>query len=470
MDRSAELIIILPTGDSRDVALEFVGRCILYGLDFYFESGDRLPIGLPEGVKGVKAIVYDDSTEISSPTVLEDYQRKGAKVYRLKTEFDITRPTERRYWELSWLHDMLTMDAGLTCRSPRFIARMQGREEGFLFDSLAQGVMQHVETRWCEPARHQWEGLLDGYEVSGSKVYVDTLLGQVDTALEFENEADNCDAIAPLRAMLRLYEHTGDARLLEHARSTADAYIESAPRYRGCFVGFHWLSNHARAEIIFQVCPSLIYLYKVTEDERYLNVVLDQYERYEKLLSDPETGLWFHGASGQVKTAAYWSRGVAFVLLGILQITEHVPDTCPQKKGMIQTIQRMTAKICEYQHESGFWHKVIDEPDTQLESSGTAWMGGVLERALRLGWLEPSYRKVSDRAWEAVKTRIWMGRFPGTVGATTVSPDRAYYMSLPINPKGWSHFAFKFACERRRTDLAQRGVSTYTLGMQPSGA
>lgn len=450
MDQQAELIVLLPAGKSRETALDFVGRCILCGFDLYMGEGDRLPAELPVGIGGVRAIVYDESTVVD-PEVLEAYRRSGAQIYRLKTEFDITRPTERQYWELGHLQHMLAMDAGLTLQSPRFLARMQRRDEDFLLDSLGQGVMRHVETRWCEPARHQWEALLDGYEVTGSSTYLETVQQQVETALEVENEPDNCDAMAPIRALMRLYEHTGEDRLLQRCVRTTDRYIETAPRYRGCFLGFHWLSNHARAEIIFQVCPSLIYLYKAGGERRYLETVLDQYRRYEELLRDPETGLWFHGAGETAKTAANWSRGVAFIVLGILQTAEHVPDDCAEKPGMVDTVRRMTATICSHQHESGFWHKIIDEPNTQPESSGTAWMGAVLERGMRLGWLEPSYRIAADRAWAAVKTRIFQGAFPGTVQATTVSPDRAYYLNLLLNPKGlWSHFAFKFACERRR--------------------
>ena len=452
-DRQAELIIILPTGNTQDTALDFVGRCLIYGFDFYFESGDRLPTDLPEEIDGVRAVVYDESTTVD-PAALARYEHSGARIYRLKTAFDITHPGERRYWELGHLQDMLAMDAGLTLHSRHFHARMQARDEDFLLTSLGQGVMRHEETRWCEPARHQWEALLDGYEVTGSPEYLEAVQRQAETALEVENKPENCDAMAPIRALARLYEHTGDQRLLRRSMQITDGYLETAPRYKGCFIGFHWLSNHARAEIIFQVCPSLIYLFKVSGEQRYLDAVLDQYRRYEGLLHDPETGYWYHGAGKSVRTTANWSRGVAFILLGILQSAEHVPDACAEKPDMVDTVRRMAANLCEYQDKTGFWRKVIDEPATQFESSGTAWMGTALERGMRLGWLEPSYREAADRAWDAVKTRIFQGRFPGTVGATTVSPDRGYYLRLPLNPTGlWSHFAFKFACERRRSDV-----------------
>jgi unsaturated rhamnogalacturonyl hydrolase len=448
---SCELIVILPAGESREHALHFVGRCILYGLDLYFEDSDTLPSALPCGVDGVKAIVYEDTTEVD-PLLLAAYEAAGARSYRLKSQFDMSRPTERRYWEMGHLQDMLTMDANLTLQHPGFRARMQARSDGFLFDSLIANLVTHVETRWCEPARHQWEGMLDAYELTGDVQWLELMRSQVATAMQVENTPDNCDAVAPILPVLRLYEITGDADLLARTRRCADGYIDSAPRYRNCFVGFHWQTNHARAEIIFQVCPSLIYLYKVTGDTRYLDVVVDQYRRYAELLHDDATGLWFHGVSADHRTAVYWSRGVAFVFMGILMVAEHVPDTHPVRADLVVTLQRMAEVLAPLQHESGLWHKNVFNPETRLEVSGTAWFAANLERGMRLGILDASYAACADRAWHGIKGRIFQGRTPGIVGATTVSPDPAYYLNLPMNPVGnWSHFAFRFACERRRS-------------------
>lgn len=452
-ENQSEVIIILPKGESRKLAMDFVGRAILYGFDFYFEPGDKLPETLPKRIKGVKAIIFDDTSAINEND-LSDYKQKGARVYKLKSEYDISRPTERRYWELGWLQDMIAMDANITMDHSAFTEKMQSRCDRFIYESLLKNLVTHVETRWCEPARHQWEGMLDDYELTGNNKSFELMQSQVKTAMKVENEPDNCDSVAPILPVLRLYEISGDDKLLEKTKQAADGYIENAPRYKGCFVGFHWLDNHARAEIIFQVCPSLIYLYKVTGKEKYLNVVLDQYERYEKFLKDPETGLWFHGAGEQYKTAVYWSRGVAFVFMGILMIAEHIPNSQPLKKNMIDTLKTMADKLRAVQNKKGLWHKNVFNKNTRLESSGTAWLGANFERAMRLGILDDSYRNCCNKAWTGLKTRIFMGRNPGIVGATTVSPDSAYYLNLPINPLGnWSHFAFRFACERRRNGL-----------------
>ena len=153
-----------------------------------------------------------------------------------------------------------------------------------------------------------------------------------------------------------------------------------------------------------------------------LAAVLEQYENLSALLADEDSGLWRHGVSDRHRSAADWSRGAAFVLLGLIHIVEDVPDASLQRTTMLETIRRMAEQIRALQHESGFWYTVIDQPDSQFESSGTAWFGAAFERGMRRGSLDDGYRESADRAWDAVKTRIWPALAQGFCSFSRKSP------------------------------------------------
>ncbi len=459
---SAELIIIPPTSSAHTITREFLGKCILYGIDFHFTDNDTLPASVPSNLTGVRAIIHDDTTNPGDPKLLDHYRSSGAKVYVLSATADPAQPNARPNWRSPFLLDMLTLDAGLTLHHPQLQAKLTARDDNFLFDSLGGRLQESVDTRWYDATRYQWEGLLDGYELTGDQRYFDSLQSQITTALSTPNPLDNCDTIAPFLPILRFHDlqHSSTPSLpsapalppslLPLTRTTIDRYLDATPRHAGCLVNFNWLSHTVRSEIIWQVCPTLAWLSKVTGDSRYLAIALDQFDRLSARLLDPKTGLWHHGVGDRHHTAAFWARGCAFVLLGLVHLSEHAP-THP---ALRETILKMAETLCQHQDASGFWYTVIDQPDTEFESSGTAWIGAALERGKRLKILPATYRDSADRAWSAVKSRIWQGHFPGHNTATTVSPHREYYLKSQLSTTGWSHFAFRLACEKRRTATA----------------
>jgi len=191
-------------------------------------------------------------------------------------------------------------------------------------------------------------------------------------------------------------------------------------------------------------------LARITGRDRYSEVALEQFEELHRLLYCKEMGLWHHGLAAGGLTPSFWARGMAFSFLGILQVLE-LTDRNDRRFGEVQGIlKKMARRIRALQDGSGFWFWIVDDPASEWESSGTAWVGAAMERGMRLGFLDLSYRECADRAWMAVQSRVWQGYFPGHGCATTASKIAAYYGKKLLSPVGWTHFAFRAACERRR--------------------
>jgi rhamnogalacturonyl hydrolase YesR len=450
MSLSAELIIV-PPRSAPEAAGEFVSRCVISGINFYFEKGDQLPGAVPAGLSGVRAIVIEDDEVDANADVIAAYANAGAIVYRMRRANAATVPNATLSWNGDKTFHAICFDANLTYRHPELRRKMLSRPEQKLLSELGERVLTSENTRWYDAVRYQWAGMVDGYEVTGDERFLRTAGEQMLSAIEnIPNDLTNCDTVAPLNPILRAYEHTGDQRLLDYSIRTFERYLEITPRCRGCLVNFIVYANQVRSEILLQVLPGLMRLARVTGKEYYAQVAMDQYAKLRELLFDEERGLWHHGCYQGGRSTAFWSRGVSFALQGELHILEQARPGDPHRDLCLKSFQRGVASLTALQNPLGFWYSIVDEPDSENESSGTAWMCGVLHMGMRLGFLGSEYQAAADRAWEAVKSRIWQGSYPGHMVGTGICKDRSYYLKQHLSDTGWSHFAYHAACERRR--------------------
>jgi unsaturated rhamnogalacturonyl hydrolase len=247
---------------------------------------------------------------------------------------------------------------------------------------------------------------------------------------------------------LRAYRHTKEPLLLDYSVEKFNRYLEITPRFRGCLVNFGVYPNNVRTEILWQVLPGIMLLARVTGDDKYARLAMDEYARLHELLFDKERNLWCHGGNRSGRSTGFWARGAAFSLLADAMLLEQARPTDPHYDLCLRTFKNGAASVAKFQRDDGFWPCVIDAPDSQPESSGAAWTAGALELGMRLGHLGNEFRPVADRAFEAVKSRIWQGDYPGHMVATTISKDRTYYIKRPLNDAGWSHFPHRAFTER----------------------
>jgi rhamnogalacturonyl hydrolase YesR len=463
---SAELVIVFPATAPPGESREFVGQCLNYGIDIYFEDGDSLPSHVPAAIEDVRAIVIDGDQYEQNREAIRAYEAVGARLYIFRRSLSAVIPQLPSPWKNGNAFHHVIFDSALTVDSPNFRQKMCARDDNFLLKKIGERMLETNDLRWYDSTCYNWKGLLDIYEVTGDPWFLKTAEEQIGQAIrEQENDLQNCDRLAPFVQVLRLYELNCDNELLDYAREKIDRYIEITPTYKGCFVNFAQYTGHVRSEIIFQVCPALMWLSKVTGKRHYADVALDQFKKLHELLYSPETGLWNHGANDRGVSGACWARGMAYSFWGIFHILELTDPRNSYYAKLDDIFQNMARRIREMQDESGFWFQVVDNPQSEKESSGTAWTGAVFERAMRLGYLDQTYRPHADAAWDAVKSRVWRGHFPGNGSGTTISPLYAYYLKKNLATRGWTHFACAIACERQRTALAQ--ALEHSLQEQP---
>ncbi|RIV27180.1 hypothetical protein DYU11_02385 [Fibrisoma montanum] len=101
--------------------------------------------------------------------------------------------------------------------------------------------------------------------------------------------------------------------------------------------------------------------------------------------------------SGGNLTFGNWGRGVAWYLLGLAKSLVHLPNNS-ETETLRQTFRRAVDQVLGYQQPNGLWFCFMDQPQTGLETSGSAGIAAALSYGYRHGLLDRSARVAAAKA------------------------------------------------------------------------
>ena len=128
-------------------------------------------------------------------------------------------------------------------------------------------------------------------------------------------------------------------------------------------------------------------------------------------------GIFHHAADAPVA----WGRGNGFAALGLAELLTALPADHPARPAVFDIYRRQMAGLREHQAPDGMWFQVVDVPGSYREASVTALTVTAMARGLRLGWLDPSFRPVVERAWRALLAHV---QLDGTLVDVCISTGR----------------------------------------------
>jgi unsaturated rhamnogalacturonyl hydrolase len=251
------------------------------------------------------------------------------------------------------------------------------------------------------------------------------------------------DVYAPLRALIRLQQVTSRPDYVRVAVKVAE-YIMSAPAYKGALL--HHLEGYppmVYVDFIYYGGPYLGLMSQVTGDTTLLDAAVTQTLGHLECLQDPADGLVRHvydPVRGETNGVA-WGRGNGWALLGMVDSLEVIPAHHSGRTLIANRFRHLLAACIECQDSSGLWHTILDDSNSPLENSISAFFYAALTKARRLG-LASEVDEFAARAWQATFSRIRPnGQFPISM---TEWPDwnpDAYYRRLTgINAWGQGCF------------------------------
>ncbi|MCU0902236.1 MAG: glycoside hydrolase family 88 protein, partial [Cypionkella sp.] len=166
-----------------------------------------------------------------------------------------------------------------------------------------------------------------------------------------------------------------------------------------------------------------------------------QFLVHTRYLSDPETGLWFHGWTFEGRhnfARARWARGNAWITACILDLIEIGALPGGVRIYLEGVLAAQVHALLPLQCASGAWRTLLDDPSSYEEISATAGFGYGLLKAARLGIGGPTWAAAGWRAVGAVLRNINSGgTVQGVSYGTRMGHDLQFYRDIPIQPTGY---------------------------------
>lgn len=189
---------------------------------------------------------------------------------------------------------------------------------------------------------------------------------------------------------------------------------------------------------LFMSVPALAQMGKLTGDGKYYDEAARQVLSFSKRMFNPQLGIYMHGwvEGMSIHPEFHWARANGWAFMAMAELLDVLPEDHPQRQQILDLFRALAKGISSFQSGSGFWHQLLDRPDSYLETSATAIFAYAFARGINRGWIDArAYAPVALLAWNALSTKVnSKGQVDGTCVGTGMAFDPAFYYYRPTSP------------------------------------
>ena len=315
-----------------------------------------------------------------------------------------------------------------------------------------QGTYRLTSYEWAV----MYDALLDAAKITGDRRYADYVSDRIRFLAEEADKAGDVSEDGQLRQVK-------DPRTLDDAGAMAGAWMRAAMADTTLkvspYIEQYWAVveqspvhladgtiarnrphyNAIWLDDMFMALPSMAVRSQYKDHPEQLDEAARIATGFFKRMWMPDKRIFRHGyledASHQPSMA--WGRANGWAILTLCQLLDYLPENHPKRAEILDIYRKHAAGLAELQGIDGFWHQLLDRPETYEETSATAIFAYALAHGVNEGWLEATtYGPVAQLAWEAVSTKINpKGEVEGVCVGTGMGFDPAYYAYRPVSVK-----------------------------------
>ncbi|MGV8987727.1 MAG: glycoside hydrolase family 88/105 protein [Cypionkella sp.] len=278
----------------------------------------------------------------------------------------------------------------------------------------------------------------------------------------------NINTTAPMLALAVLWRETRDPRWQATLNDWATRLLHEAPRTAEGGLQ-HDVSDKMNPgelwdDTLFMAGLFLAAYGQAAARPELVDEAVRQFLVHARYLSDPQTGLWFHGwtfAGRHNFAKARWARGNAWITACILDLFEFsaVPPAIHGFLAGVLTTQ--VEALLPLQTASGAWRTLLDDPDSYEEISATAGFGYGLLKAARQGLGDARWAAAGWRAVQAVQANIdATGTVQNVSYGTRMGHDLQFYRDIPLQPTGYGQALAILCLVEAEGHIAPQGTPT----------
>jgi unsaturated rhamnogalacturonyl hydrolase len=301
-----------------------------------------------------------------------------------------------------------------------------------------------------EPEIHRWDwmpgvglyGLIRAYEILGDRTYLDYCKTYIDRLLDQEIVSYSVNGAVVFEIVLKLYEHTGEARYREELRYFLRWLLRSATKCQNDCFEHSW--TEVKVHLVEQVWIDTMFMtgivladsYRLFQRPDCRDEVILQFRAHQQALQDSTTGLYRHLYETTTKSymaGAFWGRGNGWMAASAVEIFDAIGADAP---GLVASFQQQMAAARPLQEPDGAFHTILNDPATYREMSATAALGYAALKGVRLGLLDPALRTMGEKAVQAILPNIKETGIVDNVSSGTAGfIPYEHYNQIPIAPR-----------------------------------
>ncbi len=159
----------------------------------------------------------------------------------------------------------------------------------------------------------------------------------------------------------------------------------------GVFARKYTIRPSVWADDMFMGIPYLLYSARYTSDPQLKQKLFDdaanQVIQFNKLLYKQEKQLCMQAcyADQPDEKIPFWSRGNGWAIWGTSEVLLNLPGDHKQYKTILGIFRDHIRGIARQQDSDGYWHNILDMPETVRESSGAAMFTLCIARGINNG-------------------------------------------------------------------------------------
>lgn len=255
----------------------------------------------------------------------------------------------------------------------------------------------------------------------------------------------NINTTGPMLALSMLWADTRDPRWQGVLDDWATRVLRDAPRTSEGGLQ-HDVSDRVNPgelwdDTLFMAGLFLARYGQASGRAELVDEAIRQFLVHTRYLTDPATGLWFHGwtfAGRHNFARARWARGNAWVTACLLDLFEMDVLPVGVRLYLEGVLRAQVEALLPLQTASGAWRTLLDDPESYEEISATAGFAYGLLKAARQGLGDASWAAAGWRAVGAVVRNIdAAGVVQGVSYGTRMGHDLQFYRDIPLQPTGY---------------------------------
>lgn len=258
----------------------------------------------------------------------------------------------------------------------------------------------------------------------------------------FPTALDDAGAMCSGFIRMVLAEGKSYDKIDANVKRIIDRYVEHVykKQYRladGTLARIRPRYNTVWLDDMYMGIPCLAWYGRLTGKTEYYDEALRQVRLFKEKMWVEEKGFFRHGWVEDMNPHPVfpWGRANGWAVLTMCEVLDAIPEGYTGREEVLSLLRKHIAGLSVLQDKTGFWHQLINDSDTYLETSATAIYTYCFAHAICEGWIDAAaYGPQTLLAWNAVSTQVnGKGQVENTCVGSGMGFDPAFYACRPVH-------------------------------------